>query len=169
MDEARDSGDLVATARITLVQETGNQAGILIFLPIYRAADKPMDVVTRRTSLAGYVVGVFRVGDMLASSLAGLGIAHFETRLLDISTYGKGELLAYYRTDSNGLGKLLSIEDNTSPSSDLSWSKDFLIGGRSWRLILTPAPEYFTEHRSWAAWGVLVGELSFVGMLCAFC
>ena len=58
--------------------------------------------------------------------------------------------------------------DNATPSSELSWSKNFLIGDRSWRLLLTPTPGYYTEHRSWAAWGVLVSELSFAGLLCAF-
>ena len=99
MDKARDSGNPVSTARITLVQETSNQAGILIFLPIYGSTDLPKDVATRRTNLVGYVVGVFRTGDMLASALESLGVAHFEARLFDMSAEDDKRLLAHYRTD----------------------------------------------------------------------
>ena len=41
LDQARDTGEQVATARITLVQETGRQFGFLIFEPIYKAGSKP--------------------------------------------------------------------------------------------------------------------------------
>ena len=44
LSQARDSGQMVATARITLVQETGDQYGFLVFYPIYRnnAASSPL-------------------------------------------------------------------------------------------------------------------------------
>jgi len=38
LQEARDSGRVVATARVTLVQEKGNQYGFLVFAPVY---DRP--------------------------------------------------------------------------------------------------------------------------------
>ena len=36
LEKARDSGELVVSGRIKLVQETGNQYGVLAFLPRYR-------------------------------------------------------------------------------------------------------------------------------------
>jgi len=41
LNKARDTGQLQATQRITLVQETGNQFGILVFQPIYEYGDDP--------------------------------------------------------------------------------------------------------------------------------
>ncbi|MGB2997604.1 MAG: CHASE domain-containing protein, partial [Phycisphaerae bacterium] len=36
LNRSRDTGRMTATARITLVQETGRQLGVLVFLPVYR-------------------------------------------------------------------------------------------------------------------------------------
>ena len=63
LERARDTGEMVTTGRITLVQETGNQYGFLIFKPIYESPSLPETVEVRRQALKGFAVGVFRVGD----------------------------------------------------------------------------------------------------------
>ncbi len=79
MDEARDGGRPVATAPITLVQETESQAGILVFLPVYRTQVIPESIEQRQTQLTGFAVGVFRIGDLIRSAQQGLEI---KTRLV---------------------------------------------------------------------------------------
>ena len=49
-----------STARITLVQETGDQYGFLVFYPVYQEASAGAD------SLRGMVLGVFRIGDVIS-------------------------------------------------------------------------------------------------------
>lgn len=71
LDHARASGREVATARITLVQESGEQYGFLIFIPIYLDGAAPETVAAREADLTGFGLGVFRMGDVVASALAG--------------------------------------------------------------------------------------------------
>ncbi len=69
LEEARDTGLPVATAPITLVQETEEQAGFLIFLAVYKN-DMPVGVLEeRRIALDGFVLAVFRADDLLSTLL----------------------------------------------------------------------------------------------------
>ena len=72
LELARDSGEAVATGRITLVQETGEQFGFLILRAIYLNGATHETPEERRENLMGYALGVFRVGDMVESSVATL-------------------------------------------------------------------------------------------------
>ncbi len=73
LQQARDSGEMVATARITLVQETGAQYGFLVFKPVYGEGPAPDTVKSRRQNLAGFALGVFRIGDIIEGSMGRLG------------------------------------------------------------------------------------------------
>ena len=69
LDKSRDTGEGVATARITLVQESEDLFGFLVFQPIYRNGLPVETMSQRRENLAGFALGVFRVKDMLENSL----------------------------------------------------------------------------------------------------
>jgi signal transduction histidine kinase/CheY-like chemotaxis protein len=72
MEEARDTGRPVASGRVTLVQEIdpeSQQAGFLIYLPVYRDSALPPTIEGRRDALDGFVYSPFRAGDLLESLL----------------------------------------------------------------------------------------------------
>jgi len=71
LEKSRDIAIPLATASITLVQERGNQKGFLAFLPIYKGS--PATVAKRRDNLMGFVLGVYRIGDIFASSAPPMG------------------------------------------------------------------------------------------------
>jgi CHASE1-domain containing sensor protein len=80
---ARDSGRQVATGPLTLVQETTDQTGLLVFDPIY-AKDMPLSTVAdRRRALQGYVLGVFRVDDMVQALLHQGSPREFRVKIVD--------------------------------------------------------------------------------------
>jgi PAS domain S-box-containing protein len=60
LEAAAHSGLSTATAPVTLVQETGNQKGILIYRPVFDAADPPR--------LRGFVLAVLRMGTLLRNA-----------------------------------------------------------------------------------------------------
>lgn len=64
-----DSGKLVASSRITLVQEKKNQYGFLVFAPVYRDAAATKSLDERRQNLIGFGLGVYRIGDLIAAAL----------------------------------------------------------------------------------------------------
>lgn len=71
MSRARDTGEAALTGKVKLVQETGEdiQAGILMYLPYYGAANLPKTVEERRASLGGYVYAPFRMDDFVRATL----------------------------------------------------------------------------------------------------
>lgn len=73
LHRTRDSGQMVASARITLVQETARQFGFLAFIPIYRAGAAIETIRDRRANLIGFGLGVFRIGDLVQKAFARTG------------------------------------------------------------------------------------------------
>ena len=66
--KSRDSGNIYATSRITHVQETGDQYGILVVAPIYQGGAQHRTIEERRLNLAGFALGVFHIGDIINSA-----------------------------------------------------------------------------------------------------
>lgn len=67
LEKARDTGKPVATAKVRLIQETGEdtQEGFLIYLPIYNTNQNPEVFQNRISDLRGYVYSPFRARNFL--------------------------------------------------------------------------------------------------------
>ncbi len=66
LESGRDSGLIVATERITLVQDATGQPGFVARAPVYRR-QMPLDsVAARRAALVGWVAIVFKVNNLMA-------------------------------------------------------------------------------------------------------
>ncbi len=65
MEIARDRNKVAITGKVRLVQETGtrDQAGFLMYLPVYRTPS--LSLAERRANLVGWVYAPFRMGDFL--------------------------------------------------------------------------------------------------------
>lgn len=72
LDPARDSQTLQATGRIRLVQEQRDQYGFLVGLPLYTSASVPTTIASRREQFDGFLLGVFRVSDVVEEALQDL-------------------------------------------------------------------------------------------------
>ena len=79
-----DSGQMVASSRIKLVQETSDQYGFLVFRPVYRGGIEPSTIEERRQALTGFALAVFRIADIVEkagtapSAASGLNLAIFD-------------------------------------------------------------------------------------------
>lgn len=107
------AGSPKATAPIRLVQERGVQKGVLLILPI----EAPR----------GFVVGVYRLGDLLQESFRDLAWQGFQLRLLESGAGPDQVELARVRSDgdagtSSGGSKLPSLR------------RPIDVGGREWLL-----------------------------------
>jgi PAS domain S-box-containing protein len=69
LDKARDEGDSVLSGKFRLIQEMGNQEGLISLAPVYRSTIVPKTVEERRRLLIGYVQIVFRLGDLVEGIL----------------------------------------------------------------------------------------------------
>ncbi len=88
MERARDTGMVALSGKVRLVQETGEreQAGVLIYLPVY-ANGKPHDSVdARRSAIIGWVYSPFRMDDLMA------GLFGRRANEIDIEIYDGEEI-----------------------------------------------------------------------------
>ena len=71
MEQARDTGETALSGKVELVQETGTdvQAGVLMYLPVYRIG-APVDTVgQRQAALQGWVYSPYRMNDLMLGLL----------------------------------------------------------------------------------------------------
>ena len=133
---SRDTGQPRATGRITLVQETANEWGLLTFIPIYKGM--PTSIAERQAAMQGVVTGVFRIHDLLLNAGAARPAdGMIDLTLLDEISDKKTERL--YATELAGekLAVAYRYEKRLRPTS-----------GRQWKLIATPTTAYISKQRS---------------------
>lgn len=139
---ASKNGDrMVATARIKLVQEKGEMFGFLLFMPVYRNTGDVREFM-------GFVLGVFRIGDIVRESMEHLDVKSkmTEIKLVDATAPDSPELL--YESG------------NFTRADTLSLEKVFDVGGRTWKLMIIPTPEFIAGYRSVIAYiGLGIGLL----------
>ena len=142
LNQARDTGSITSTPKITLVQETGNQSGFIAFVPIFKNDFPHQTLEERRHALTGYAVAVFRVGDMINVALKDIVHENLRLRIIDESTTLEDNVLfdslpsqSSY-TGFSGQKKLLF--NNTIMS----------IGNRLWRIEVNATPDYLHTHNS---------------------
>ena len=163
LNKSRDTGQGVATARITLVQETEDQFGFLVFKPIYRKGFLVETLAQRRENLMGFALGVFRITDMLEHALA-LSDAHTGGPGLNIQLYDRSappeQQLLFTTVPVNGA--------EGQPSSGLSFTETFDVADRTWELIVTSPVAGLSVWSIWQAWAALASGLLFTGLLSAY-
>lgn len=168
LDRARDTGRPVATGRIKLVQEKGQQFGILVFLPVYRNGLPHETVEERRRNLQGYMVGVLRPGDVLEAFMKDAeeeGIVH---RLLDETAPSDERLLFECEHVQDGGGFVLEEKGLFGGSARLKREVSIPFGERRWRFEILAGQKFVALHRSESAWLILVAGLLLTSLIGAF-
>ena len=154
---ARDEGVFKVTAPIRLVQEKGEQSGVLAVLPVYDGPGRNLE--GRRASLSGYVVVVLRLGDLLSTVTSATPDAGLAIRLLD-ETPGKEPMVLAESCQSVAGGPCSEADKQASVASpDFDWRSEAPIGGRIWTLRVLPTAGYFARTRQWSAWLAPAGSV----------
>jgi signal transduction histidine kinase len=107
LENARDTGRATATAPLRLAQEQASQLGFLVFQPVYRGDCRTLE--QRRENLAGFAVAVFRICDLVESSLR---------ELSDRGSEFLANMSHEIRTPMNsilGYSQILERDDGLSP------------------------------------------------------
>jgi len=168
LEQARDSGQAAITRWVRLVQETADQYGVLIVRPVY-AADTPLDSTRqRRDALKGYVVGVFRIGDMVEQALGPVDPAGLDFWLYQDSE-PRQPTLSYFRPSRTRIGEAARPSFTSSPAPGgrhlrLSLS----LPGKQWPILFRPAPAFYTAHSKHAGTGVLLSGSLLTALLGLF-
>jgi signal transduction histidine kinase len=161
---ATDSGQPAVTSRITLVQERGQQFSVLLLVPVYAHQGVTERVDGRRRLPEGFLVGVFRLGDLIASVLERVPYRDMAVTVLDATAPPQEQLLM---TMQLGQAPTSVVPRQESPQGRLGplWATTIEVADRRWELRFHPTPAYVTTFRTWEVWVVLIGGLLFTGLL----
>ncbi len=149
-----DTGKVVATSRITLVQETGEQSAFLIFLPIYNNKLQIDSVKARRKALIGFVLGVFRVGHLLEDSLSVLSPQGIDLYIYDESEKNTDKRFLAFHASRTRIEPYEYNPDEEKIAQDYYYSLDVRVADRIWKVYGVPTPEFILKFKTWQAWGV---------------
>lgn len=143
MEHARDTGGAALTAKLTLVQDTDEDAqpGFQIYLPVYHNHMPKDTVEQRRAALFGFVYSPFRAHDLMRG-VFGAGDEDTEIELFDGAPVPANLLFSTVRE---------------SRAARHNADKRIKIGGREWTLRFHSRPEYELATTSIQPWIILFG------------
>ncbi|MCC9165405.1 CHASE domain-containing protein [Pontibacter harenae] len=126
MKMARDTKKPTMTGKVRLVQENGEdeQAGFLVYLPIYKNNSDPESIRERQLQIKGFVYSPFRAKDLM-SAVLGKNYDDLDIEVYDGNTMDKASVL--FSTDST----LHYHSEEKRPFSKLSTIR---VGNRIWRV-----------------------------------
>ncbi|NEQ34065.1 MAG: histidine kinase, partial [Leptolyngbya sp. SIO4C5] len=162
--QARDTGAIAISGRIQLVQETaGNQYSFLVFVPIYRQA--AATVTTRQQQLQGYILGVFRVADVVEEALADFD-SEIDFYIFDQAARAEEQLLGFYEAQTqqvkpqNGATQLSAIAGCPLRSD---CTQQIILGQRQWQIVFLPTRPHAPLWSTLAT--LLIGSLMTITLL----
>lgn len=150
MEHARDGGVAVASGKVKLRQEIDGeqQAGFLIYFPIYQGNSIPPTVAERREKLLGFIYSPFRMGDLMK----GLFGNHRES-FIDFEIYDGLAITPSSLLYTSNPDRLLGFKPQFEHRKMLS------IAGQTWTIVYTSRPELdFNSQRLIAPYIALVGS-----------
>ena len=156
---ARDTKQPAVSGKVRLVQENGNdeQAGFLIYLPVYRNGTDPKSIQDRQRLIKGFVYSPFRAADLMTS------ILQQNYQDIDLEVYDGTSLTAenlLYSTDS-------TLHYQTASDRSFSQLKTITIGNHTWRLHISAAPEFGQNSDTDLPYFILMGG-GIISLLMAF-
>ncbi len=140
MERARDSGQIVVSDRVELVQlahtDAGNSAGVLIFSPVYHGDSNNETLEQRRQNLIGYTLGVVNLSRLFAAVneqyKAKTQSLPADVYLFDLSSEEPGRLLFFQQQSKHAHeGETTSKQQQRSVEYPLS------VADREWSLVIT--------------------------------
>lgn len=131
LNHARDTGLPIATGPITLVQESDQQSGFLLFKSIYTNGLPLNTAAQRQQAYTGVVVAVFRLDNLLKGVLSTTDLRQFTVIIHDDSSL-------FYKDKHPKSTKIFdSSVLSTVKKEQLSahqYQLELDVGGRSWRM-----------------------------------
>jgi len=147
MEKSRASGEMIATAPKPLVQESGTQAGFLVFIPVYKKGTDKNNEFSRRIGIMGFGLAVFRIGDLVNSALLvpdALGLV--DINIFDVAK-GSSVKEIYGRASA---GETAAQRLELLKTGEY-YMRTFELFGREWQMFVVPSvPLADTVGLSWS-------------------
>jgi signal transduction histidine kinase len=133
LELGRDSGEIVATEPITLVQDKSGEPGFVARAPVYRNGMPLETTAQRREALVGFVAVVFRMNTLMREVIDNALLEHLHVRIEDGGfqngkTPPPGANTLLYDSD----GKVQSHQARLEAIPGLSATTVLPVGQRNW-------------------------------------
>ena len=158
MEKTRDTGEAALSGKVILVQETGtdNQAGVLMYVPVYRNGVPISTVEQRRSALIGWVYSSYRMSDLMTGILADW--ANHEGKTVDLAIYDGREATPASLLFDNQPASAADVHSLFYQQRTIDFN------GHQWLLALDYIGKLSTLSYL-PAWATLVGGLALSGLL----
>lgn len=151
MEQARDRDEAILSGKVLLVQETKKdiQAGILMYVPVYRQGLPISTVEERRAAIMGWVYSPYRMSDLMQGILGGWGVK--EDKKLRLRIYDGEEASPEKLLFDSGPGG----QDVNGDTSKRDISEKVSLAGQIWTLHFaqTGSPLFMSDYTK--VWTIL--------------
>ncbi|MBI5919400.1 MAG: CHASE domain-containing protein [Nitrosomonadales bacterium] len=146
MERARDEGGAVLSGKVTLVQEKldrtpQQQAGALMYLPLYRPHSTHDTVELRRANLSGWIYAPFRMNDFIDGVFNRL--PGEEDDPLDLEIYDGARM-----SHDSLLYHSAAVVYAEHPTSSFHTKRQITLAGREWTIMIHSMPEFDARLKS---------------------
>lgn len=135
MARAREAGKAALSGKVTLVQETDKdvQAGVLLYVPVFRATESPDTTADGTRNLLGWAYSPLRMDDTMRSVL----------RTEHPELAGRMALRIHDGDDATSASLLFESEPGTGGvDQDLRATRRVILAGQPWTVIARALPAF---------------------------
>jgi CHASE1-domain containing sensor protein len=156
LERARDTGDAIITAKVTLLQENDAnvQAGFVMYLPVYKKEALLFNINQRRKNIIGWVYAPFRMNDFMAH------LQGPQPEDLSIEIYDGRKI-------SDETRMFCSNEGKPVPQGGFMDSEALNINGHAWTVVVRSLPDFVARANPSKPLWIVAGGLT-LGFLLAF-
>jgi len=161
LKKAADTGAMIATKPVKLVQDGAMKNGLLVMKAVYKVNQPLHTVEQRRKNLSGYVLGVFNISKLVAVSLKHLQVAGMHIHFQDEAMPNSSQisfLHSFHPHDHK------AVDDDAG----ISFVTRLGIADRMWRFSFYPTESFLNENSKHQAWVILIFGVILTGLLVMF-
>lgn len=149
LHRAAETGRIVATPPVKLVQDTSGGLGFILRAPIYRIGEPAQTTSQRVAALRGFVASVYRMNDLMRGVLDPRTLQQMQVQIVDRGYAKQTEgTLSGEPEDPSGAATLMynSLEPNlnlvsqTAESAGIAADRSLVVGERVWRVVFSARP-----------------------------
>ncbi len=153
INRARDTGVMQMTGRLPVfaaTEKSENRYGSFVYYPIYENDRDVSTLENRRRNLSGFIVGVFRISDIVESTLKRFRPRGLDLFVFDASSPEDQRFLYFYPADpnKNPVTDMLSQKEIWR-ASRLMREESITVLQRTWRILAVPTPAFLASQKTW--------------------
>jgi signal transduction histidine kinase len=161
LEEAELTRTRQVSPAISIIDETGEQTGIVVAVPVFFKNAGPKDAPAQPSPrIRGFAIGVFYIGDIIEQALESLRSGGIDLKFYQNHSSENGQLL-YFHPSRLREGQ---TPDTTADTLKKTYTQRISIGTQQWEVVCYPAIKKFNiETRN--SWIILSGGFAFTFLL----